>query len=215
MLPADIEVRLGAYNLTAKEEGAVLRNVIKISLHPDWDVNNDRYDADVAVLVLSKNVTFTTEIGHVSLPPDNVIFEASNIDVRGTIVGWGLTDNATIHEEIPRQAHIGTYDHSHCFLTYTSISRLSSARTFCAGSEDGNPSRGDSGGGFFVCTDNVWAQYGIISTIITDSEGNVPRTSVGVYTNVRSFQDWISDNVALTGVKLDCTYRSIYLGQDG
>lgn len=162
-------------------------------------MRSERYDADVAVLVLSENVTFTTHIKPVFLPPHNVILKASNIDVRGTIVGWGFGENATIHEEIPRQADIATYNHSYCFLTYDNIAPLSSTRTFCTGSEEGSPNEGDSGGGFFVCYYDVWTQYGIISSTVRDSKGILARTSVGVYTNVRSFQDWIREKVEKTG----------------
>lgn len=191
----DIEVRLGAYNLTAKsEENVVLRDVSVILVHPDWNVYNDDYDADLAILVLNDYVTFTEYIQRIYLPADGVVVDGSNINLSGTIVGWGLAERTT-HEEVPKQADIGAYNFTYCFLTLKvkGIVELSSTRTFCAGSEEGNPSRGDSGGGFFVNADDTWRQYGIISAIIANETGHVSRTLASVYTNVQSFQSWIEE----------------------
>lgn len=200
MLPDDIEVRLGAYNLSVRcEEGVVLTNVTNIFLHPDWDVTDGPYNADVAVIVLSGNVNFTAYIQPISLPNDDVFVDSSYINLSGTIVGWGLAENGRNHEDTPRQADIRTYNDSHCYRMNLVIVPISSASTFCAGSAESNPSRGDSGGGFFVRNDDSWTQYGIISSIITNSTGHVTRTSVAVYTNVKLLKDWIRGVIVQTG----------------
>lgn len=194
----DIQVRLGAYNLSETcEEGVALTNVISIYIHPDWNVDHDRYDADLAILVLSDKVIFTTTIRSISLPAYSV-GDGSNINVNGTIVGWGLAVNQT-HAEIPRQADVRAFNHSHCFLTYADLVALSSARTFCAGSEDANPSQGDSGGGLFVKSGTGWLQYGIISAIRTNKTGHVVRYSASIYTNTASFKNWIMKIIEESG----------------
>lgn len=211
LLPDDIEVRLGAYNLSVRcEEGVVLKSVTNIFLHPDWDWTDYRYDADVAVIVLSGNVNFTVYIQPISLPNDDVFVDSSYINLSGTIVGWGLA-NRRNHEDIPRLADIRTYNDSHCYRMNPHIITISSARTFCAGSAESNPSLGDSGGGFFVRNDDSWTQYGIISSITIDSQGHVVR-SVAVYINVKLFKDWIRGVIVQTGgvlgeaIILDCKF---------
>lgn len=54
---------------------------------------DDKYDADIAVLVLSDNVTFTIYIQPVCMPADDVVVDSATIDVKGTVVGWGLAEN--------------------------------------------------------------------------------------------------------------------------
>lgn len=214
-MSADIEVRLGAYNLTAKwEEGVVLRNITDIYIHPDWNEYDDRYDADLAILVLNEKVIFTNTISPISFPADGVVFDGDRINnINGTIVGWGLATNK-IHEEIPKQAAIKAFSNSHCFLTYSGIASISSTRTFCAGSEEGSPSEGDSGGGFFVDTGTEWVQYGIISSRRTNEIGHVVRDLVSVYTNIKSFKNWImkiiEESKSSANQILHCSYYEMY-----
>lgn len=217
LFPGDIEVLLGAYNLSACDDDVVRRNVAVIKIHPDWNVNADKFDADVAILVLSENVTFTTHIGPISLPAVGVVVDPSTtIDINGTIVGWGATENSSHGSDIPRHAAIRTYNNSYCFLTDNEALRISSKNSFCAGSNEGSPNRGDSGGGFFVKIDDTWVQYGIVSSIIANEKGRVVRRMVSIYTNVNSFKNWIEETIEESGgvlgdpildIDLRCAYR--------
>lgn len=79
----DVAVFLGAYNLNVKaERGAQQRDVDEICVHPEWKVDNDRYDADLAILVLSEIVEFTKYIRPICMPDDD-----PPIDNIGSIVG--------------------------------------------------------------------------------------------------------------------------------
>lgn len=100
-MPTELLVRLGAYNLTnIRETGAVNRNVSEIIVHPDWEVYEDDYDADIAILVLSDHVPYTNYIRPVCLPFEDDATDISAVDVDGYVVGWGLPDNNNTHEEI-------------------------------------------------------------------------------------------------------------------
>lgn len=62
-------VLLGAYNLTTLvEEGRVQADVKRIYVHPQWNPTDERYDADLAIFVLSKRITFSNYIRPVCLP---------------------------------------------------------------------------------------------------------------------------------------------------
>lgn len=156
-------MKLGAFNLTIKnEEGAVWMNVTKIFTHPDWNVYDDAYDADVAVLLLNETINFTNYIQKVSLPADDLSIDSDTIDVIGTSVGWGLAESKT-PEEIPMQAEIQTMNNSYCYLSDPGVLTLSSRRTICGKGNEyakgkGTPNIGDSGGGLFVGSGSDWVQ---------------------------------------------------------
>lgn len=209
----DIRVRLGAHNLTVKDEkGVVQSNITEIHVHPDWDANNDNYDADLAILELSANVVFTDYIRPICLPEWDAYVDGATVDIGGVIVGWGLDQNK-IHEEIPKETDIQALNDSYCYRSNVGIVSLSSARTFC-GIGVGTPNRGDSGGGFLVDIDFVWRQYGIISSIRTNKAAQVDSNVASVYTNVQAFRDWIVETVAKSGIvvggiDLRCDYETI------
>ncbi len=78
-----MSVLLGAYNLYVKvERGLQQRDVEEIYVHPDWRVFNEKYDADIAILVLSEMVDFTNYIRPICMPDDY-----PPIDAQGSIVG--------------------------------------------------------------------------------------------------------------------------------
>lgn len=116
-------------------------------------------------------------------------------------VGWGLAENTTInkHESIPRHAYTTALNDSYCYTTDRFLAIFSSTRTFCGGGEGGSPNKGDSGGGFFVLSDTIWVQYGIISASLSDARGIVLPKAFTVYTNVKSFKSWIIETVQSSG----------------
>lgn len=209
--PNDIIVLLGAYNLTVNDEiGSIKKNVTEILIHPEWNVMQEDYDADVAILVLSEKISFTEYIKPVNLPADEVVIDGAVIHhVNGTIVGWGISENKT-HEPIPRQAELQALNDSYCYRSRKNIVTLSSHRTFCAGLGDGAPNNGDSGGGLFVNNDSMWVQYGVISAIITDALGNVELKSIAVFSNVKAVKKWIVETIGTMMINLNCSYESFW-----
>lgn len=71
MSPDLLVVLLGRYNLHAQvEKEAVQRKVEDIHIHPDWDVHSVKWDADIALLTLTKTVEFSRYIQPICLPRD-------------------------------------------------------------------------------------------------------------------------------------------------
>ncbi|XP_037040377.1 protein artichoke-like [Bradysia coprophila] len=209
--PDELTVRLGAYNLTAtNESGVVNRNVTQIHVHPDWNVLEEKYDADIAILVLNENVTFSSQIRPVCVPMDDDTIEGD----KGTVVGWGLTENGTA-EGIPRQTDSMALNDSYCYRADNVIARYSSERSFC-GVGSGTPNKGDSGGGYFVIIGSAWVQCGIVSVVRTNTIGQVAIGSFAIYTKLTSFTRWINETVRQSGssvseatikINLHCTYQ--------
>ncbi|KAJ6648828.1 Serine protease gd [Pseudolycoriella hygida] len=207
LVPEDVVVLLGAYNIDSKlERGVEQRDVAQIYIHPDWKVYHEKYDADIAIFLLGDSIVFTNYIRPVCLPTDDQPFN----DVKGSIVGWGLAKNTTKRESIPRHAFTNALNDSYCYTTEEFIAAFSSTRTFCGGG-DGSPNRGDSGGGFFVKSGSVWMQLGIISASLADSHGVVIPNTFSIYTNVKLFRNWITSilisEAGKAKVKLYCNYE--------
>lgn len=203
IIPEKLVVRLGAYNLTdISEFNGLHRNVSEIYVHPEWDVYEDNYDADIAILVLRDFVTYTSYIRPICMPEDDPVIDVSDIGV-GYIVVWGSEKNKA-NEEIPRLIVTSALNNSYCYSTDVGIVMYSSARSFCGWSVE-PPSKSDSGGGFFLNLNFTWVQHGIISAIPTNVTGIVNAKSVSVNTKVADFKDWIDGIIKL--IVLDCQYR--------
>lgn len=187
---------LGAYNLSIRERGAIQRDVAYIYVHPDWKVYSDKYNADIAIFVLSKTVQFTNYIRPVCMPPEDVVDHSA----KGSIVGWGIADKGKVNLEFPRRAFTYALNASYCFQMDPYLAFLSSTRTFCGSGGDGSPNKGDSGGGFFVLSGSKWVQYGIISALRINASGLVDENSMAIYTNVKTFSVWINEVVRKSGV---------------
>jgi len=135
----------GRYNLDARiERGSLQREIDAIHVHPDWRAFTEKFDADIAVLVLKSPVDYTNNIQPICLPASS-----DPIGKTGTVVGWGLSELTANrpHESIPRSAIVNSANDSYCYTKDPKIALISSTRTFCAGGEGsrGVPCKGDSG----------------------------------------------------------------------
>lgn len=76
-------VFLGRYNLsTPYEKGQVERKIRQIIIHPDWLRNDEKWDADIAILTLTSAVRFTSLIQPVCMSNS---MKVEN-QVKGTVV---------------------------------------------------------------------------------------------------------------------------------
>lgn len=67
-------VLLGRYNLDAKIElDSINARVDEIIIHPEWRAFDEKFDADLAMLVFKESVKFTDFIQPVCLPTDDSI----------------------------------------------------------------------------------------------------------------------------------------------
>lgn len=73
----DILVLLGRHNLKViAEKGSETRSVDKISIHPDWKVDDTKYDADLTILHLNTRVAFSEFIQPVCLTNDKEVLKS-------------------------------------------------------------------------------------------------------------------------------------------
>lgn len=191
MDPEYVNALLGRFNLTDNDElGSKIIPVWDFVLHSDWKFEEEKFDADIAIVVLTETVDLSRQIHPVCLP------HASNLqDVqgRGVIVGWGKSQVGVDHDETPSKLEMPAISGSYCYTRFPKLAFTSSHRAFCAGFEnqDRGPCTGDSGGGFFTQDSKVWLIRGIISSSLWDPKYGCDVNVFGIYTNVAIFRDWI------------------------
>jgi len=130
----DIFVLLGRYDLKRTAERHSSQHLVnEIILHPSWKHYAEKFDADIAILVLEEAVKYTNYIRPACLPDAEDAAYLGN----GTIVGWGKTEHSNPinrdMESIPRKAVVEAIDAAACYTSDYGIARISSLRTFCAG----------------------------------------------------------------------------------
>lgn len=189
LLPRDALIILGAHDLDQKfEAGRETVPPIRIFIHPDWNPQILSFDGDISLLELEQSVQFTVYIQPIcwwQSPSDPPV-------TSGTVVGYGKSENdAKIHENKPKVIQLPIHSQESCFLSEPSLVKLSSTRTFCAGSGDGKGvCSGDSGGGLVVKVNGVFYLRGVVSSsLIKDYACDVGNYAV--FTNVLKYKEWI------------------------
>jgi secreted trypsin-like serine protease len=199
--PEYVAAQLGRHDLNVTNEfGAVQYLVWDVVLHPDWNFNEEKYDADISIVVLTDRVEFNQRIQPVCLP--NWSYE----EVKGTgiIVGWGKSEftGSSRYENRLNQLVVPAINASHCYTTFHVLAQISSNRAFCGGYENEQRSAclGDSGGGFYLLESSRWVVRGIISASIIDFDIGCDINSFSIYTNVARFVDWINEVMKKTKI---------------
>lgn len=115
-------------------------------VHPDWNPNDDKYDADIALAILIKVVNFNVFIMPICLWTDTSSYEDIE-GKKGVVAGWGKTEFKAISTENPLWAEVKVVGTLACIRSYDAFNTITSDRTFCAGTLNGThgPCNGDSG----------------------------------------------------------------------
>jgi len=147
--------------------------------HPSW--NPSTLDWDVALLKLTTNINFGTNVQPVDLAPaDSNDFA----DSPATCTGWGTTSSGGTAPLTLREVTYPIISNAECSTMYSGIT----ARMLCAYEPGKDSCQGDSGGPYFLKNSaGVWQQVGIVSWGIGCAGEGAP----GVYTRVSSVVSWI------------------------
>jgi secreted trypsin-like serine protease len=113
----------------------------------------------------------------------------------GTVVGYGLTENTTTHEDRPKFVEIASFENEECLWESQLFHFFGSKRSFCAGERGKRACKGDSSGGFYVKSGDAYTVNGIVSA--GSSDCNDDRFTV--LTNVPKFIDWIRQEIEVQG----------------
>ncbi|XP_070489969.1 uncharacterized protein [Chironomus tepperi] len=187
--PGQFLILLGIHDLkTSIEIGRIPYAIQKVNIHPDWNPLTVSFDADIAVLVIERDITFNEYIQPICMPKSNI-----NDIKTGLIVGYGKSeDEKKIHENIPKIINTPIHTNEHCFLNNLNLVKISSERTFCGGSGTGvGACRGDSGNGLYVTDGNAYYLRGIVSSSIIGGRYGCDVDTYAVFTDVTKYVDWI------------------------
>jgi secreted trypsin-like serine protease len=214
---------LGKHNIELlSEQNYIMSPVTQFAVHPDWDTNDDRYDADIAIAVLTRKISFNK-----FMIPICLWTSTSNTDdlvgKTGVIAGWGKTEINALTSPIPKWAEIPVVNLLTCIRSNDAFNKLTSDRTFCAGNkvEGSGPCNGDSGqntdrkllknvfklllktisgGGLIAKSGDKWYLRGVVSSSLIDSaQSSCDTNNFAVFTDVSKFTQWIQGFVQTYG----------------
>ncbi|XP_010626209.1 serine protease 48 isoform X1 [Fukomys damarensis] len=177
--------------------------VSKVVIHPKHEGTN----ADIALLRLSCQVTFTSLILPICLPNTT---KPLRIPASCWVTGWGkLKDTDDKFPPTLQEVEIPVINQQDCERLYNPIGiffpnlePVIKKDMICAGDVQRRKDscKGDSGGPLVCHIDGVWIQIGLVSW------GPECGTSLpGVYTNVTYYQKWITATISRAEV-LDATH---------
>lgn len=96
----------------------------KFILHPDWNSFYQSYDADIAIIFVAPDITYSTYIQPICLPVD----ETNVIRVSGTVAGFGLKEGSSVTETKPRHVVLSSVDHNTCLRNDDRLASIGSNR---------------------------------------------------------------------------------------
>ena len=159
--------------------------------HEDYRPRSRDQKYDIALLRLSRDVTFTTYIKPICLPP------TASLGQKLFVAGWGKTENGS-SSNVKLKLALPLFDKEQCQGTYGNAGVMLGHGQICAGGQkDKDSCKGDSGGPLMTMERNrngsgKWTVVGVVSF------GPLPCGMLGVpgvYTKVIDFVPWILDKM--------------------
>ncbi|ESO90978.1 hypothetical protein LOTGIDRAFT_122304, partial [Lottia gigantea] len=145
---------------------------------------------DMAMLTLSKPLTFNDCIGPVCLPNAGDSSKLDNTDC--TVAGWGTTSFGGSPSPVLQEVTVPTYSGLKCKDAYNASLPSNTAVQICAGGPGVDSCQGDSGGPLFCPVNGQYVQYGIVSY----GDGCGVAGSAAVYTDVSALLDFINSKTS-------------------
>ncbi|XP_072395727.1 phenoloxidase-activating factor 1-like [Diabrotica undecimpunctata] len=195
-------VKLGEHNLTSEidcdqdgicNQKPIIIGISRIMQHQNY--NSKVQSNDIALLKLSKNVSYTDSIRPICLPEPN---EESLRSKESLIAsGWGNTETGG-RSQVKLKVDLPFRTKDECTKAFNKTKVKLNENQICAGGEDGKDScQGDSGGPLMKKSNADsphWYQEGITSFGLSACgiEG-----FPGIYTKVSSFLPWIHQHVTV------------------
>ncbi|CAD7084976.1 unnamed protein product [Hermetia illucens] len=198
-------VRLGEWNLASGSDcdlddcndSPLDVTIEEFISHENYDPQlNDKYN-DIALLRLSRNITFTDWVNPICLPLAESLQSRNFEGISLEVAGWGRTESAK-KSDVKLKAFVRGVNSNNCNNVYSGEGVTVKNTQICAGGEKGVDScTGDSGGPLMgVDMLNNKTPYYFLAGII--SFGPTPCAQLGwpgIYTRVDRYIDWIKRNI--------------------
>ncbi|KAM4026344.1 serine protease 33-like [Anomaloglossus baeobatrachus] len=191
--PSQYSIYLGAHKLDLPNSNALEVGVDSVILHPLFSAPGG--SGDIALIRLSRPVTYTGYIRPVCLPPASMVFPPG---ISCYVTGWGRTqsDEFLAYPKTLQQVMLPLIGRKSCDQMYhigsgtgENVAIIQNDQ-ICAGYQAGqrDSCTGDSGGPLVCRMNGYWYQAGIVSWGEDCALPNRP----GVYTYVPAYESWIN-----------------------
>lgn len=163
------------------------RRVSEVHIHPDW--NASTFENDIALIRLSQDIEFTSDLRPIDLAEDGLSVENGSLL---TVSGWGVTSQRGRGSSILKKAVVPKVRQLDC-NSIDSYEGAVKPGMLCAGVGQRDACQGDSGGPLAIVNgaDSEAIQVGVVSWGYGCARPNYP----GVYTDVSFFSNWIKSRI--------------------
>ncbi|XP_063056340.1 chymotrypsin-like elastase family member 3B [Engraulis encrasicolus] len=188
VFPGDVyRIVMGEHSMSAQEGTEQIRDVLRIVVHPNWNIECVACGNDMALLKLDKAPIMNDSVQEACLP------QAGEIPAHNQpcyISGWG---NLYTHGPMPdklQQALLPVVEHSVCSQK-DHWGMVVKPTMICAGGDIKSGCNGDSGGPLNCKgADGKWYLQGVTSFVSSSTCNEVKKPTV--FTRVSAFTDWLS-----------------------
>ncbi|RAH74691.1 serine protease [Aspergillus aculeatinus CBS 121060] len=175
--PSRLRIRAGSALCDA---GGIVVSVAAIAIHPNYSAPT--VDNDLAVLTLSRNLTFGPKIAPVGLPAVGADTLVPGAEV--VVSGWGATGEGAANSPSLRAVTVSVVGREECRAEYRGFGPVTDSM-FCAGTPAGgrNACGGDSGG--------PAAARGVLVGVVSWGHGCGRKGFPGVYASTSFLRGFI------------------------
>ncbi|XP_068170737.1 elastase-1-like [Antennarius striatus] len=184
--PRSIRVVLGDLILHSSHGVEQYRSIANIYVHPEWNSNSISSGNDIALLKLSSDVSLTSYVNVIALPPFGEILPHNHPCY---ITGYGQTSTGGSIANRMIQAYLPIVDHKTCTSAGWWGSTIKTTM-ICAGGGSQSGCNGDFGGPLSCKVNNRWYVHGIAS-FVSGMGCNTPQKPT-VFTRVSAYITWIN-----------------------
>ncbi|KAM7312924.1 brain-specific serine protease 4 [Ixodes scapularis] len=200
--PRYFTVRLGEYNVREAEPDHAIQDIrlVRYVIHPQYSVPK-RYNNDIALLELSKDIEFNRYVIPICLPSTTI-----NLTGRSaTIAGWGNIKDVEkdslvdafqgARKDVLQKVTVPILSNEVCNAWYAQSGKLVLLQKtqICAGFKEGKKDacQGDSGGPMMFYDGSRYVLIGVISAGFGCARPLLP----GLYTRVSEYTSWFEKHI--------------------